>query len=80
MLKNNDVALSNMCSKIQNEYRRVPGKQKRLLKCNDVVIFVVQELLVSPFSDLRFVSKEVSEPQVVFDEVKMPQSMRKQNQ
>ncbi len=33
-------------------------------KLHDVVIFVVQELLVSPFSDLRFVSKEVSEPQV----------------
>ncbi len=44
--------------------RVVPGETEMPLNCNDVVIFVVQELLVSPFSDLRFVSKEVSEPQV----------------
>ncbi len=53
-----------MCSKIQNEYRRVPGETETPSKLHDVVIFVVQELLVSRFSDLRFVSKEVSEPQV----------------
>ncbi len=32
-------------------------------KLHDAVNFVVQELLVSPFSGLRFVFKEVSEPQ-----------------
>ncbi len=33
-------------------------------KVHDVVIFVVRELLVSPFIDFRFVSKEISEHQV----------------
>ncbi len=41
-----------------------PGNRKNLLKLHDVVSFVVQELLVSPFGDLKFLSKEVSEPQV----------------
>ncbi len=43
---------------------RVSRETETPSKLHDVVIFVVQELLVSPFSDLRILSKEVSEPQV----------------
>ncbi len=63
-VKKNYVGIGIMCSEIQNEYRRVPGKPKTPSKLHDVVIFVVQEFLVSPFSHLRFLSKEVSESQV----------------
>ncbi len=61
---NDYVALVICAQRYRMSTDAFPGERKTPSKLHNVVIFVVLELFVSPFVDLRFVSKEVSEPQV----------------
>ncbi len=63
MFRKNYITLVLCSQRYRMSTDAFPGN-RNASKLYDVAIFVVQELLVSPFSDLRFISKEVSETQL----------------